>query len=221
MLFALVDADYNLLFVDAGCQGRISDGGVFKDSILYKKMEQGSLNFPRPATLRTRDKEIPYFFIGDEAFALSENVMKPFSGYFPRQSLQRLFNYRICRARRVVENVFGILSAVFRVLRKPLLLEPEKAQLIVLTVAHLHNFLRRNKTSRQLYTPPGTFDQETELGMLVEGNWRTTTDKNAASFLPLRNTPRRSAQTAQQIRLELAEYFITEEGRVEWQNEYA
>lgn len=147
--------------------------------------------------------------------------MKPFSGYFPRQSLQRIYNYRFCRARRVVENVFGIMSAVFRVLRKPLLLEPEKAQLIVLTVAHLHNFLRRDRTSRQFYTPPGTFDQETEQGHLIEGNWRTMFDENAASFLPLPNTPRRSTRTAQEVRLELAEFFITEEGRVEWQNEYA
>jgi len=221
VLFALVDADYNLLFVDAGCQGRISDGGVFKDSILYKKMEQTGLNFPQPIALRTRQKEIPFFFIGDDAFALCENVMKPFSGYFPRQSLQRIYNYRFCRARRVVENVFGIMSAVFRVLRKPLLLEPEKAQLIVLTVAHLHNFLRRDRTSRQLYTPPGTFDQETEQGHLIEGNWRTMFDENAASFLPLANIPRRSTRTAQEVRMELAEYFITEEGRVEWQNEYA
>ena len=32
VLFALVDADYNFLFIDIGCQGRISDGGVFKSA---------------------------------------------------------------------------------------------------------------------------------------------------------------------------------------------
>ena len=58
-----MDADYNLLFVDAGCQGRISDGGVFKDSILYKKMEQTGLNFPQPIALRTRQKAIPFFLL--------------------------------------------------------------------------------------------------------------------------------------------------------------
>lgn len=220
VLFALVDANYKLLFVDIGCQGRISDGGVFKDTVLYKKMARHDLNFPPPDSLGTRQKEIPYFFIGDDAFALCDNLMKPFAGYFQKGSLQRIFNYRICRARRVVENVFGIMSAVFRVLRKPVLLEPEKAELIVLTVAHLHNFLRRNAISRNYYTPPGTFDQETEEGNLIEGNWRTLPGGNTNSFLPLRNVPRRSCQTAQEVRMELAEYLITE-GRVNWQDAYA
>jgi len=36
-LFALVDANYNFMFVDEGCQGRISDIGVFTNTELYKK----------------------------------------------------------------------------------------------------------------------------------------------------------------------------------------
>jgi hypothetical protein len=36
VLFALVDAYYNFMFVDARCQGRFSDSGVFTNTELYK-----------------------------------------------------------------------------------------------------------------------------------------------------------------------------------------
>lgn len=36
VLFALVDADYNFLYADVGCQGRISDGG-FSEIHLYSR----------------------------------------------------------------------------------------------------------------------------------------------------------------------------------------
>lgn len=37
VLFAVVDA--NFIFVDAGCQGSISDGGVFQNSQQNKKIK--------------------------------------------------------------------------------------------------------------------------------------------------------------------------------------
>jgi hypothetical protein len=58
-------------------------------------------------------KSVPYFFIGDEAFPLSENLMKVYPAQHPKGSKERIFSYRICRAQRVVENVFGLVSSVF------------------------------------------------------------------------------------------------------------
>jgi len=52
-------------------------------------------------------KNVPYHFIGDEAFPLSENLVKVYPGQHPKGSEGRIFNYSICRVRRVVENVFG------------------------------------------------------------------------------------------------------------------
>jgi len=67
-------------------------------------------------------------------------------------SKERIFNYRICRARGGVENIFGLVSSVSRMLRKRMLLEPEKEQL-VRTVACLRSFLRRNPDSAVIYSP--------------------------------------------------------------------
>ena len=83
------------------------------------------------------------FFIGDEAFPLSENLVKVYLGEHPKDSKERIFNYRICRSRRVVENVFGLSSSVFRVLHKPMVLEPEKAQLIYNDYCLLTQFLKQ------------------------------------------------------------------------------
>ncbi|XP_011884009.1 PREDICTED: uncharacterized protein LOC105571142, partial [Vollenhovia emeryi] len=218
VLFALVDANYNFMFVDVGCQGRISDGGVFANTELYNKLETKSLRIPQPTPLvNGSTKCIPYFIIGDEAFALTEYLMKVYPGFYPKGSKERIYNYRICRARRIVENVFGTVSSVFRVLRKPVLLEPEKAELVVMTIACLHNFLRRQ--SATIYTPPGTFDYE-ENGQLIRGSWRALENKTPTSLLSIRRVPRKSSLKAKEIRQELTDYFVNE-GRVEWQEKYA
>jgi len=120
-----------------------------------------------------REKRVPYFCIGDEAFLLIENLVKGYPWKHSKASKERIFNYGICIARRVVEDVFGFASSVFRVLRKPVLLERETAQLFVVTFACLHNFLRRNLDSAAIYTPPGVFDCE-ENGRWVMSNENMT-----------------------------------------------
>jgi hypothetical protein len=63
ILFALVNAKYNFLFIDVYCQERISDGGVFRNCELYEKMEKYSLGFPPPAPLTRKNKPVPYFLL--------------------------------------------------------------------------------------------------------------------------------------------------------------
>lgn len=218
VLFALVDANYNFLFVDVGAQGRISDGGILKNTILWQKIQEKSLNIPEPKPLPGREKDLPYVFLGDEAFALHENIMKPYSGNHQKGSKERIFNYRLSRARRVVENAFGILSSVFRVLKRPMLLKPEKARDIVLTTIYLHNFLRGSRKSKGIYAPPGTFDTERGDGILIGGTWRN--EPNQSSLLNVKRVPRKSPSDAKIIRNEMAEYFITN-GHLAWQDERA
>lgn len=42
VLMAIVDADYKFIFADVGCQGRISDGGVLKNTDFWKALIQGT-----------------------------------------------------------------------------------------------------------------------------------------------------------------------------------
>ena len=69
---ALVDADYKFIFIDVGCNGRVSDGGVFKNSSLSKALERKQVKLPQ-----TRHTDIPYVKVADDAFALKPYLMKP------------------------------------------------------------------------------------------------------------------------------------------------
>lgn len=79
-----------------------------------------------------------------------------------------------------MENVFGIMSSVFRVLRKPMLLQPNKVAPVTMTCCFLHNVLLKSKTSRGIYTPTGTFDLEVE-GNVVPGSSRMEQNDIASS----------------------------------------
>nr|CAI5845544.1 unnamed protein product [Callosobruchus analis] len=188
VLMAVVDADYCFTFADVGCQGRISDGGVIKNTSFYKKLQGNELHLPSDNALPNTEKVLPYVFVADDAFPLEEHIMKPYPGSHQEDSIERIFNYRLSRARRVVENAFGILSVVFRVLRKPMLLEPHKAAKVVLACIYLHNYLRRSKSSRNIYTRQDTFDQEID-GKIIQGSWRQEREANPTSLLPIRNIP--------------------------------
>ncbi|KAF8789256.1 putative nuclease HARBI1 like protein [Argiope bruennichi] len=162
VLLALVDAHYCFTFVDIGYQGRLSDGGVFNNSVLLTKLKMEQLKLPHDSKLQPLGKNSPCVFLGDSAFALSRHVMKPYPGNFEKGSTQRIFNYRFSRARRVVENVFGIMTSVFRVFRKSTALQPDKVSDVTLACVLLHNFMRKSASSSSSYSTPGTFDTEAD-----------------------------------------------------------
>lgn len=216
VLMAIVDANYKFLYADVGCQGRISDGGVFKNTTFYHNLQAKALNLPEETHLMGNNTKSPYVFLADDAFPLMKNIMKPYPGSWMKKTKERAFNYRLSRARRIVENVFGILSSVFRVLRKPMLLEPEKATDVVLACVYLHNFLRNSRDSAKIYTPNLIFDEDHD-GQMATGAWRSDSH-DLTSLLPIRNIPRRSADDIKKIRDVFAEYCMVE--RVPWQDDY-
>ncbi|RVE54881.1 hypothetical protein evm_000248 [Chilo suppressalis] len=99
VLMALVDKKYRFMYADVGCQGRISDGGVFRNSSLFEKLERDALHIPGPSALPGSDIMAPYVFVADNAFPLHTNIMKPYPGDHPEGSIKRKFNTQMSKAR--------------------------------------------------------------------------------------------------------------------------
>ena len=119
ILLALVDGNYKFIWVNIGEPGSESDAGVYNASTLEPALREGTLGLPPPAPLPGDDIDKPYFMVGDDAFALRTWMMKPYSHRFLSHE-ESVFNYRTSRARRVVENAFGILAARWRCFHTPL-----------------------------------------------------------------------------------------------------
>nr|CAI5852789.1 unnamed protein product [Callosobruchus analis] len=196
---AVVNANYEFTYVDIGCQGRISDGGVFRNTSFYDKLSKDQLMLPA-------DEPV----IRDDAFALTTRMLKPYPGVYNKGTQERIFNFRLSRARRVVENVFGILSSIFRIFKKPILLEPLRVTEITMTCVLLHNSLRKSRTSRSRYMPHESLDSEVE-GLLIPGTWRN--EKNMTFFLPLKKVARKPAQDGKIMRF-LRSIFCNDRSRI-------
>ena len=216
VLMAIVDADYKFIYTDIGCNGRISDGGVFKNCGLYQALENKTLKIPKESTLPGTTQGFPHVIIADDAFPLKEYIMKPYS----QQSLtpeKRIFNYRLSRGRRVVENAFGILANRFRVFMTPMNLLPEKVEVITLACCVLHNLLRTRVTSQQVYMPPGSVDTEdTNTHTISQGEWQSAPQPTGLISLQQQGSNRHSS-SAKQFRDMLCKYFNSEHGSVSWQ----
>jgi len=197
VLLALVDACYRFLYVDVGSYGRISDGGVFNSSTLSSAMESNMLCTPNDCKLPGSSISAPHVIVADDAFALKRYIMKPYTRRNLTQQ-QRIYNYRLSRARRVVENAFGILSSRFRVFGKAINLSPDKVQAVVMAACCLHNFLLRNPTSASGYIPENP-DTSSDLRPIAKQG------------------SNRHSKDAMAVRDAFCQYFNSDAGAVSWQ----
>ena len=146
VLMGLVDADYKFTHVDIGDYGSNSDGGIFKNSKFGQAFMNNKLGIPGPKTLDNwpEGAVLPHCIVADEAFPLRCDLMRPYPRTNNRQTLpedQKLFNYRLSRTRRIVENAFGILAQRWRIFNRRINLLPKNVNRVVKACVVLHNYL--------------------------------------------------------------------------------
>ena len=74
-----------------------------------ESIRKNTLSLPKPKPLHENRKETLFVCVGDDAFPLTNYMMKP----YPQKDLtieNRIFNYRLSRTRRISENAFGFLA---------------------------------------------------------------------------------------------------------------
>ena len=84
-------------------------------------------------------------------FPLKTYLLRPYPGKQSAELPKRIFNYRLSRARRVIENNFGILVAKWRIFRKAIIVNESNAIKIIKTAVVLHNWLRRHDLAQKYH----------------------------------------------------------------------
>ena len=196
-LMAVAGPDYRFISVDIGQIRSASDAGVWERSEFGKAWKNRSINVPPPRPLPGTQDNMEYVMVGDEAFPLQSNLLRPYPGRDLDSITKKRYNYRLSRARRVVENAFGILSSRWRVLFTPMDADAAKATSIVRTCCVLHNMLCARADAA--YAPPGFGDHLLTNGTVVDGLWRSNQQEldnipaiargHAVTATNARNTP--------------------------------
>ena len=205
-LLAIVDHTYRFSYVDVGNLGSNADCSVFRNSTVGESLLNGTLGIPAPKALPGTQVVLPHVIVADEAFPLHQNIMRP----YPRVRNVRIpwentvYNYRHSRARRIVENAFGILSQRWRIFTRRICLDVDNAKKIVMASCLLHNFLQEDKS------------YEATMADLCQG-------ADPVPNVAMQPFPRlrgyRGADDALEIRSEFRHYFNTA-GKLPWQDEF-
>nr|CAI5842908.1 unnamed protein product [Callosobruchus analis] len=194
VLMAIVDAKYRFLLADFGTNGRIYDGGVLQNTKFFEKLQNKTLKLPTSETLKNSTRCLPYVFVADDAFPLRVDMLKPYRQTDLNSRERKIFNYRLSRARSIVENAFGILASRFQIYHIAINVQSENIEKIVMSACVLHNFLIEHTPSSYGYY---------------------TTDSN------MENLQRRHQgnimSDAKNVRIEFSNYFVNE-GKVPWQD---
>ena len=206
-MMALVDAYYHCTFMDIGQYGSNADGPVFQKSEFEKLYMKDELNVPGPKYLqRARYLGAMHrLFVVDEAFPLSPIILWTFPkgrnvARMPRP--WQVFNFHLSRARRIVENAFGILAQRFQIYNTRIWYSVKTVIKIITATYVLHNFLwNKNMNFANIYMGlnPECLDYLRENGAVVN----------------LANLPGyRSSNEAQQIWRVFPHYFKSVAGHL-------
>ncbi|KAG5887186.1 hypothetical protein JTB14_016672 [Gonioctena quinquepunctata] len=112
-------------------------------------------------------------FLADDAFPLKEYLLKPFSDQGSLTLNEKIFIYRLSRARRIVENALGSSVSRFRIYEKPVAVCPNEVDKIVQATCAQYIWLRMRMTSNTYIQHCMMDAEDCDNGNVIDGLWRT------------------------------------------------
>lgn len=216
-LMAMCDAHYRFTYIDCGADGRWQDTAVLEDGSWFghSVVNTGVASTPPPD-----DRGLPYVFLGDEGFPMKPWFLRPYSQAQLVSHESKVFNYRLSRARRVIENAFGIMTARWRVLTTDMTIHSvQRIRKVVKATCVLHNILRQQMIEHHM--PNGFADNE-DVGVTGPprqavrlGQWRDEV-LELDPMTPMGGT--NTSNQAKRVRDKFGRYFVSEAGAVSWQD---
>ena len=160
---AVVDCNYLYRDLVIGWPGSVHDARVFSNSSIFKKGNEGNL-FPDDLTAEIQGVAMSPFIVADPAYPLLPWVLKGFPRSDDQPRRERVFNYRLSRARMTVENTFGRWKGRFIRFRKYVDMEVPALVNVILASCILHNiceiqnndFLSQWEETERAEEPVGT-----------------------------------------------------------------
>ncbi|XP_072006661.1 uncharacterized protein [Engystomops pustulosus] len=195
VLLAIADSKLNFICIEMGSYGSTNNARILESSHMGQSFLTSHLEIPNPQPLSPNTPPLPFVFIGDEAFGIKSQLMRPFCNRGLTAS-KRIFNTRLSRARRVVECAFGLLTNHWRILRTAMCLKISTVDDVVKACCVMHNFLNK---------PISSFVESVPNHECVPVNTRSTCNCSVVSGWRVRDC--------------FTNYFVSEDGYVPWQDE--
>ncbi|XP_071945891.1 uncharacterized protein [Antedon mediterranea] len=164
LLQGLVDADGKFMNTFFGLPGSVHDARMFNLSTLSQKLAENTLFKPNP-TVNIEGSDVQLLIIGDPAYPLLPNLIRPYIGRGNLDRRKSSFNFKHSSTRMTVEKAFGRLKGRWRILLKENEHEISNLRPIVQTCCILHNVCEKNNVPfmRHLYDEVYLEDPDEQL----------------------------------------------------------
>jgi hypothetical protein len=217
---AMCDANYVFTYVEIGSQGREGDAGVFSRSILGSALRNNAAHVPLPNSPTPMSPILPYVIVGDEAFPLTNYLMRPYPGrgHFVLPYKEQVYNYRLSRARRTIENTFGILVTRWRLFLRPINADINNAECYIKAAIALHNYLRIENDAN--YLQPELLDQDRPDGSVRLGRWHEDVCNSTGVSSATRLGSNMNSTSVRNLQSQFADFFVSPVGIIPWQTNF-